>query len=266
MVQPGIVPRYCKEPPSLQTALDIFRDIWKSALPSELGLVTGRSATFFQDPRVLWANELLEGGFRGLDVLELGPFEGYDTYLFERLGARQITAVEGNNINFLKCLLLKDVLKLGVELYHGDVRGFLRETARRFDVIWISGVLYHSEDPLDLLQLAAHRSNRIFIWTHYFLDSLMQTELAGHFPPDGVVTRVVNGNTYVLHRQNYFGASGGWALPLNWEGGTQLHSYWLEREGILGYLRDLGFSRVSINDEGELDHAPYIGFLAERPS
>jgi hypothetical protein len=265
MAQPGIVPCYCKEPPSLQTALDIFRGFWKSGLPSELGLVTGPNANFFQDPRVLWANELLEGGFHGLDVLELGPFEGYDTYLFERLGARHVTAVEGNNVNFLKCLLLKDVLKLRVELCHGDVRGFLRTTTRNFELIWASGVLYHSDDPLDLLQLATQRADRLFIWTHYFPDSVVHPERAVHFPPDGVVTRLVNGTTYTLHRQNYFGTSGDQPLPLHWEGGTQLHSYWLEREGILGYLRDLGFSRISINDEGELDHLPYIGFLAERP-
>ena len=36
-----IVVQYCAETPTAQTALDIFKGSWKSALPAELGLTTG---------------------------------------------------------------------------------------------------------------------------------------------------------------------------------------------------------------------------------
>ena len=70
--------------------LDIFRGHWKSALPPDLNLMTGSEQIFCQDPRVLWARELLPQGFEGRDILELGPFEAYGTRLFEILGAQAV--------------------------------------------------------------------------------------------------------------------------------------------------------------------------------
>jgi hypothetical protein len=107
-----IVIQYCAEVPSPQTALDIFKGIWKSALPPELGLTTGDKKGFYNDGRVHWVASLSPNGFQGLKILELGPFEGYDSRLFEQLGAESVLAVKGNNINFLKCLVLKHALGL----------------------------------------------------------------------------------------------------------------------------------------------------------
>ena len=47
-----------------------------------------------------------------MEILELGPFEAYDSRLFEELGAAEVVAIEGSNINFLKCLVLKQALGL----------------------------------------------------------------------------------------------------------------------------------------------------------
>ena len=74
--------------------------------------------------RVHWVASLLPNGFQGLKILELGPFEGYDSRPFEQLGAESVLAVEGNNINFLKCLVLKHALGLKTHFVHGGFRGF----------------------------------------------------------------------------------------------------------------------------------------------
>lgn len=63
----GILDAYCMERPSQQTALDIFRGEWSSAMPSGSGLVTAPgSAALFQDSRVSWAIEQAGGGGRGV--------------------------------------------------------------------------------------------------------------------------------------------------------------------------------------------------------
>src|SRR5689334_20124952 len=126
MEQESIQVQYCVDAPSSQTMLDIFRGHWKSALPPELNLVTGSEGIFSQDPRVLWARELLPQGFAGHEILELGPFEAYDTRLFETLGAQAVWAIEGNNINFLKCLVVKEALGLKSKFFYGDFQQFLR--------------------------------------------------------------------------------------------------------------------------------------------
>ena len=105
-----IVVQYCAETPSAQTALDIFQGSWKSALPPDLGLTTGATKGFHGDPRVPWVASLLPNRFQGMEILELGPFEAYDSRLFEQLGAAKVLAIEGDNIDFLKCLVLKHAL------------------------------------------------------------------------------------------------------------------------------------------------------------
>ena len=85
-----------------KTALHIFKGSWKWALAPERGLTTGAKVGFHNDSRVHSVASLLPHRFEGMSILELGPFEGYDSQLFEQLGAAKVVAIEGNNINFLK--------------------------------------------------------------------------------------------------------------------------------------------------------------------
>jgi len=178
MDQPYISPRYRDETPSAQTALDIFRGTWKSALPLEFKLETGSA-------------EIL---------------------------------------------------------------------------IWASGVLYHSEDPIDLLSLVTSRTEKLFIWTHYITPEFLKSGHATLFPADGIIKKCYGDVSYTLHKRVYFLEEGPRALPLHWEGGTRLHAYWMERDDILGFLCNVGLTRITIQDEGALDGMPYIGLLAERPN
>jgi hypothetical protein len=220
---------YCIHRPSARTALDIFKGTWKSSLPKELNLQTGTEEFFFTDPRVLWVNSLLPSGFAGLNILELGPFEGYDSYLFTTLGAKQVTAIEANNINFLKCLLLKDTLGLNIRFLHGDCVEFLRATDARYDLIWATGILYHSERPIDLLTEMAGHTDRLFIWTHCFSEILLTNENRSHFDPSKDVELRFLEQTYTLHYRSYLIENMPDGLPLHYEGGLQSFSYWMNR-------------------------------------
>jgi SAM-dependent methyltransferase len=257
--------RYCAEPPSAQTALDIFKGTWKSALPRALKLGTGSEESFFADPRVAWVKSLLPNGFTGFDILELGPFEGYDSYLFTTLGARQVTAIEANNINFLKCLLLKDTLGLDIRFLHGDAFEYLRATDKRYDIVWASGILYHSERPIDLLMQIARRTDRIFIWTHYFADTLLTDPNNRHyFEPEKNRQRIFDDQTYTLHYRSYRMDDRPDGLPLHYEGGLRPYSYWMSRADIENILKSMGFTTLRAQPTGELSGMPFIGLLAER--
>jgi hypothetical protein len=253
---------YCAERPSPQTALDIFKGAWKSALPPETGLVTGLKQVFHRDPRVLWVKALLPDGFRGMDVLELGPFEGYDSRLFEELGAASVTAVEGNNINFLKCLVLKTALGLETDFLYGGFLEYLKSCERRFDIVWASGVLYHSEDPIELLRQVGERSDRLFLWTHYFADTLVQTKHAAAFDATKNVTR--DGMT--LHYHSYQLERFRDGRPLHYEGGQEAFSYWMERKDIDSLLGAVGFTSVSVQQDGLNNDMPFVTLFAERGS
>jgi hypothetical protein len=103
--------RFCTEMPSAQMALDDFKGAWKSKPPGNL---SSGDQERFADTRVEWFMKTAElGTLEGQRILELGPFEAYNTYQFCKFGATDVTAIEGNTINFLKCLVIKEVLGFG---------------------------------------------------------------------------------------------------------------------------------------------------------
>ena len=256
----------CRETPSAQTALDIFKGAWKSSLPKELNLQTGTAEQFFVDPRIHWANALLVGGFSNLNILELGPFEGYDSYLFKKLGASRVTSIEANNINFLKCLLLKDTLGLDVHFLHGDFVKYLEGANGRFDLIWASGILYHSERPIDLLLQISEHTNAVFIWTHFFAEVLLENHNRSYFDVSKNVEHSVSGQTYTLHYRSYLNETRAGGLPLNYEGGLRSFSFWMSKDDIERLLRSLGFADLRYHECGEMSGMPYVGLLARRSS
>jgi SAM-dependent methyltransferase len=77
-------------------------------------------------------------------VLELGPLEGGHSFMFERLGAREVIAIEANPRAYLKCLIIKELLDLRrVRFLCGDFLEYLRADGTDFDLVFASGVLYH---------------------------------------------------------------------------------------------------------------------------
>ena len=259
-----IVVKYCDETPSGQTAIDIFKGAWKSALPPELGLSTGDRVGFYTDPRVHWVKSLLPNGFKGMSVLELGPFEGYDSWLFEQLGAASVLAIEGNNINYLKCLVLKEAIGLRTRFAYGGFLNYLKNSKQQFDIAWASGVLYHSEDPLELLLQLGAKSSRIFLWTHYWSDSLKKTNHYAHFQANKNIKQIQFGEHYELHYRAYPLQQYRDGLPLHYEGGQQIFSYWLTRRDIDRMLAAMGFGSVKVRQDTEYNGMPCVTLYAER--
>lgn len=259
-----IVVQYCAEIPSAQTALNIFKGSWKSALPPDLGLTTGGREGLHRDPRVHWVASLLPNGFQDMDILELGPFEGYDSRLFEQLGSASVVAIEGNNINFLKCLVLKHALGLKTCFLHGGFLKYLQHTDKRFDLVWASGVLYHSEDPLELLEQIGSKADRLFLWTHYYADSLLRTKHGTRFIAQNNVEQIRRGERYVLHYRTYANEQFQDGLPLHYEGGQKDFSFWLKRGDIDRMLTALGFRSIKVQDDGESKGMPFVSLFAER--
>jgi len=257
--------QYCAANPSPQTALDIFKGAWKSALPPELGLVTGAEEGFHNDPRLSWVASLLPNGFQDMEILELGRFEGYDSRLFEQLGAASVLAIEGNNINFLKCLVLKHALGLKTSFVHGGFLEYLKRTDRRFDLVWASGVLYHSEDPIELLEQIGRKTDRLFLWTHYYDDSLLRTSSRARFIEQNNVEQVRNGERYLLHYRSYWNEKLTEGLPLHYEGGQKDFSFWLERKDIDRLLAGMGFRSVRVRADGKSANGnPIVSLFAAR--
>src|SRR5262249_319493 len=160
--------------PRPQNDIDIFAGHWASDLSDIVpDVVSGPAKHFSVDLRPAFAMKTLAGNLSGraLRVLELGPLEGGHTYQFEKMGVTEIIAVESNVEAFIKCLIVKNLAGLQkARFLFGDFVSYLKEDTSRYDFIFCCGVLYHMQDPLELIELMAARTDRIFVWTHYFTE------------------------------------------------------------------------------------------------
>lgn len=252
---------YCTEPPSNQTAIDIFRGTWTSAFPREYGVTAG-AIDSFDDVRVRWAAGVLPGGFAGLSILELGPYEAYTTWQFDRLGARAVTAIEANDLNFLKALVVKEVTGFKGKLLFGDFDGFLERTAERFDLVWASGVLYHSSDPLRLLARIARVTDVVFLHTHYYAPAIAASSAHAYsfFEPSRNRRERVDGREVTLHCKAYGQLKRG-----GFSGGAAEYSYWLERDDLFAALGAHGFADIQVGaDDPGNPNGPALFCLARR--
>lgn len=223
-------------PPSGQAAVDLG-GAWHSAFPDDSGVDTGGYATVFSDPRAAWGIERL-GGIAGSNILELGPLEAGHTYMLDRAGAKSITAVEALKSAYLKCLIAKEVLDIkSARFLLGNFIPWLEFEQRRFDVIWASGVLYHMSEPLKLLELVSRRTDRLYLWTHFYVDDAVPRYLKGRDIAFAGETITQFERPYFMMRNRKFC------------GGVCSGRAWLRRGDILKALEILGFKRIEIGFE-----------------
>lgn len=246
--------------PSHQNSIDIFSDLWASAMPRDSGLSSGADLQQFEDPRIPWARSVL-GALQGRSILELGPFEAYNTYQLERLGAK-VLSIEGNLVNFLKCLVLKNALSMSATFLFGDFVQYMERTEERFDICWVSGVLYHAKDPIKLLAGACRIAPTVFIWTHYFDEEIIlrSPEQLRFFRSNLDRQVKVGGRDITLHYRSYVQKKG-----RLYSGGPDEYSCWLAKDDILAVLASQGFVHVAMGlDEPLLSRGPGFSFIASR--
>ena len=256
----GITDRYVREPPSAQTAIDLFDDTWTSSLPPRLGLHAGSLPTF-NDTRIKALLTHLDS-IKGFKILELGPMEGGHTYMLHEAGA-SITAIESSSRSYLKCLVVKEILHLNRAHFHlGDFLPYLDTTRDRFDLVMASGVLYHTIDPLHLLEQIAKITDKIGIWSHYWEGTHIAADekIAPLFATTTTPTEW-RGHSFTLHTRRYPEA-------MQWTGfcgGPETTANWLERDDLLTALGELGYTKLTVlDDDPEHANGPAILLCAER--
>jgi hypothetical protein len=229
--------------PSVQAAVAMMGK-WHSAFPDGSGIDTGGYAKLFDDARVTWALDKL-GGVAGADILELGPLEGGHTYMLDRAGAKSVIAIEGLKPAYLKCLVAKEALGIrSASFLLGNFIPWLEREPRAFDLIWASGVLYHSNEPLKLLQLIAAHTRNVFIWTHFYPDDFAPR--APYPTPVVGVRNVPFAGKDIPHFDRTYVLTG----RAGFCGGVYSGCAWLRRGDILYILSALGFSSIDIAFEG----------------
>jgi hypothetical protein len=257
-----VLDEYVLDMPSAQNALSILPG-WNHALPPEFG-VTGGKGAFYADTRIAWLMDQV-GSLEGKRVLELGPLEAAHTYMLEQRNPASLCAIEANKLAYLRCLVVKEILNLKVARFLlGDFCEWLERTPERYDLIVASGVLYHMQDPLKLIELIAARTNAFYLWTHYVSPEAMPDNdpRRNAFQGEPEI-KEHRGLPIRLYRRSYLGA---WKSKSFCGGAHDLHR-WIEREDLLALIRALGFSDIQIgHDEPAHLYGPSFSVFASRGS
>jgi Methyltransferase domain len=252
-----ILDYYAANEPTPQTAIDIFRGEWSSRFPPPFSGLEAGHIPLFEDPRVHWAVSKFRN-VQGNSVLELGPLEGGHSYMLERAGFGAVLGIEANTRAYLKCLITKEIVGLShTDFLCGDFVKFLRNVPDRFDVVLASGVLYHMQNPAELIELISRVTDQIFIWTHYYAPS--DPGHAARFT--GPHTTEHKGFSHSVFRQEYNTA----LRRAGFCGGPRHYSCWMTREDILACLNYFGFVDVETNfEEPSHQNGPAFALVAKK--
>ena len=247
--------------PSHQNIIDIFPNTWKSKFPSSLGIHAGKS-NYFEDQRVEWVSSEL-GGLKNKSIVELGPFEAYNTFHLAQKGAYPLVAIEGNKINFLKCLAVKEILDFNCKFKLGDCTLYLESCNDYFDLIFASGILYHQTDPLRFLKACSEKTKNLFIWTHFFKDSLYdEKNFSKHFNKGREINVSQYGFECMLYPRSYnFNTK---VPPQLFSGGFKDFAYWMRYDDIVEFLKHLGFNTIKVRSKGDHPAGPITSLLASK--
>jgi len=137
---------------------------------------------------------------------------------------------------------------------------------RRFDVVFASGVLYHMQDPVRFIELAARLAPSIYLWTHIFDERVLRLTNGQerHFVPEHDKRLTIAGRVVVLHARSYLIPAYRESIPRYWEGGQEDLTYWLSRPDLLWLLQQAGLDDINLHVESDVNGLPCISLLACR--
>lgn len=249
---------YETKKPTKQNIFDRFKGNFATRFP---GVDTGGYADLSDDERIHWCNSLLN--LKDKNILECGPLELGHSYMMHNFGCNKITAVENNWFCYLKCLAVKESLKINnVDLLFGDVIEYLKESTDRFDFVVCSGILYHLPNPIELIHLISLFTENVFIWTHIY-DEKSSTMKIQSIDKAQIE---YDGEVYSGGRQNYQD-KGNSKLESLYCGGKFKISFWISETDLYKALKKYGFINIQKNEElCDLNHVygPCISIFASK--
>lgn len=252
--------RYESLYPSEQSQLDIFSGSWSCELPSTANAVSGGWAKTFVDPKIDWFIEKI-GGVKGLNGLELGPLEGGHSWMLQNNGVQSLKSIESNRNSFLKCLIVKNILRMdNVKFVLGDFCKFLEKPSEFFDFIIASGVLYHLKNPIQILELILSQTKHVLIWTHYYDELLIDSN-------EDQKRKIIPQDDFEYSGKKYSTVSYSYNESKEWDGfcgGMNDSATWYEKNLYLNVCHHKGFKTEIYADEPNHAHGPAFCFLASK--
>jgi len=181
-------------------------------------------------------------------ILELGPFEAHNTIALMQQCPKQVIALESRPINFAKVSVVQSLMGWSnFSLRLGDMHVFPELVREPIDIIFSSGVFYHSDKPWWLLQTCMDYCDTMI---------LCGQVSSKHSPPGRKFKSVTLENeTYEFEVYPEFGD------PLS---GMADHSLWFKEKDLQRFVEGMGCRYEKFN-EWVNPHGLWICSTVTRP-
>jgi SAM-dependent methyltransferase len=226
--------------------LDIVKHWHNSFLEKIAEGVDLNDRAFLPEPRVQECAKRCR--IRNARILELGSLEGIHALMFQRLGAREVVGIEGRKVNFLKCALVKNAFSLNrCRFVFGDIKTVLPILKGPFDLCVALGVLYHLDNPVDVIEKIARVARSLFVWTHYSVEDI----------PSGPFLQM-------RHRDKEYRGKNVTERIEECLSGLTPTSFRLTEEDLLRAVKEAGFCKIEVIGKEAHRSGPAMTFFAQK--
>jgi SAM-dependent methyltransferase len=198
--------------------------------------------TMDQNPITLCVKRLMHTlypeGFQGKTIIDVGCLEGGFATEFARMGMTA-TGVEVRESNYSNCLYVQDRVNLpNLHFVQGDAVDIAK--FGKFDVFFVSGLLYHLDKPRQFLEDVARNCGKaLVLWTH--ITQSEKNEASETYRLSGLCENEgLQGRWYPEHDDISFNELN----QLKWASWDNKRSFWIQKEYLLQLLKDIGFDLV----------------------
>lgn len=218
------------------------------------GKKVGGTVDLYNDPRLQWQIDNLPM-IKGMHILELGPLEGAHTLAMYKRGVSSVTAIEGVSDCFLRCLIVQQAFPALTEAlfvfadFNKYIEMFLHEDMGTFDVVCANGVLYHQENPAELIYNLAKITDNVMVWS----------QVASEDKPSKVFVGCENKNGSYQGKLNTYGE-----LMQGYCGGLSKEAIWLYPNEMLRCFKDAGFTKIIQKEVEPTVNGDAIMFVASK--
>lgn len=202
---------------------------------------------------------LFPSGLSHLRIADLGSMEGGFSLALALKGA-DVVGVEARAQEIEKANLLKEHFEINNLIFiQGDVKDFNRESFGKFDLVLAFGILYHLDNPIQVINQISGTTNRLILDTHYAPstdDELFQIkpELSNLGPIECIThdNHTYQGRWFFEYPEDADRESQTWASYSNNK------SFWLTKESLLLALNHAGFDTVFEQHDWTMDRYDYF--------
>lgn len=123
----------------------------------------------------------------GKSVLDIGSWDGYFSFEFERRGAKRVLAIDAWNGRGLECFLLaREHFRSKVEYLKLDAHDIDCNQLGTFDLVFCAGVLYHLRHPMLVMEkIRSVTASQLILETNSLVPAVHEsTPMITFFPGD----------------------------------------------------------------------------------